>query len=210
MNAIWIQKRNLSGQFFNQGSHGIDIIPQSLQAKTQGFEGNTSPTSCRVKTFCRSIYATALAFVVQPLLFCRRKGVRKSTAISIRIFYTDACPLCFLYLSLCFNRITMYAQRVQKAFPVGIHRQQGGQDSGPGSHQRTARPPDMQSVGGREGRHGRSFAHTFNTDLRNGEPFFDKTTGHGANLYSWGSVNNKRRAQSTRRGFFRCMAMPSQ
>ena len=102
------------------------------------------------------------------------------------------------------HRIAVNSQIMQK--PVAIRRgvQEATQNRGPTCDERAPREPNVHSVWCGVGSHRRSLTNALDADLRDGEPVLNQPSSiHGV-------VSSILNDASTRRGYSRCMTMPSQ
>ncbi len=102
----------------------------------------------------------------------------KGSCVPVRVVNADTVPDSSVHVRPSRNRISMNPQHPHEPLPIRIGRQQGGQNRGAGSDLRVARPPDVQAVRRREGRHGGALARALQADLGDGQPGLDQADGH--------------------------------
>ena len=93
--------------------------------------------------------------------------------------------------------IAMNPQNMQELLPIRISRQKRGEDRRPQRHQRSPRPPDMEIVGRRQGRHGTPLANALLSKSRDQQPAFDQA-GVGHRFVRLHSQRDSRRRRTSR------------
>ena len=133
--------------------------------QTGHFEGNAPPSGRWVKDRDR-VQANEFCVLTQPTTFFVIRYVRERPVISVWIRDSLSRATSNIDRVLRRYRISMNPQHVQERRPVRVGRQQTRQDRRPASDKRSSRPPDMETVGSREWRHGRPLSDTLDTNLR--------------------------------------------
>ena len=161
---------------FYQRRDRVQVVGLRDASETNRLERNASPAGGRIENGNR-----VDAVLRQPLPVPIRRRVAERPRVSVGIgAKAFSGPIRRRDPPLRGQRVPVDADHVQEPVAVRVLRQQRRQDRRARRHQRTARPPDVEVVRGRQRRHRTALAGGFFADLGDRQPAFDQAgVGHG-------------------------------